>query len=160
MSEDCLSDDSMDESGCTCWECVVYNNPDTKRPMKSDDMTDEEFNELIEFCTKDKVIEMMKSERYRANLYQIVPYPLWKQLEDPNIYQNAIENLENIIPDEEPEICHIGYGIEHDENDEMKNIITIAYRFPTSTVKYTLMIEQVGEKRRCRTTSRGSEIKK
>lgn len=173
MSQDSLDnsfDDDFDQScglkgtTCTCWDCIVYFNNDTNRPIKSKDITDKEFEELSKICSDEQTIELMKKERYRANIYEIVPYPLWKKLQNKETYNAIVEQLktEGVIPDEEPEICHIGSSIQVGLDGKETEIKSIAYRFPTSTVKYELIVEKSTEndgKVFLKTHGRGSEIK-
>ena len=118
------------DAPCTCFDCTVYFNENTNRPIKANDITDEEFNELIDLCSKDAVIEKMKSERYKNEIYEIVPFQLWGKLQNKETYDKIFEELKssNKIPDEQPKICHIGSCIEN--NNEAK---LVSYRFPTST---------------------------
>lgn len=149
-------------STCTCYDCETYINSDTVRPIKGKDVTEEEFNETLELCSKDRVIEKMKSERYRSYIYQLIPYPLWSQLEDPEKYQAIVDKLksQNTIPDEDPEICRIDEKIIMDGIDDTEPTVctSVSYRFPTSTVKFDLMIQQDGDKILLKTHGRGAEL--
>ena len=137
---------------CDCFECKVYLNTDTKRPIKAAEITDETFNELLTLCQREDVIEQMKSERYRSNIYQIVPYPMWKELQDPEKYQAIADKLKNKLPNDLPEICFIGSAIHNTQE-----INTIMYRFPTSTVKYELLVYKEDGQFNVKTHSTGSE---
>jgi hypothetical protein len=166
MSDDSFYDDfdyscGVKDTMCTCWDCTVYFNKDTNRPTKSKDITDEEFKELLQLCSDEKVLGIMKKERYKSVIYEIVPYPMWKKLENEETYNAIVKQLETTgdVPDEQPEICHVGTAIHVDLDGNELAIKTIAYRFPTSTVKYELIVNDVNGKRLLRTHSRGSEIK-
>ena len=144
---------------CTCYDCTVYFNTNTERPIRGKGITDEIFLELMTLCKKESVINIMKAERYKSTIYQLVPYHLWKSLEDPVKYQNLMTKLKetNEIPDENPEICSIDLGQEIGLDDICKEVTSISYRFPTSTVKYSLTVYRDGDKVKLRSHSRGSE---
>ena len=144
---------------CSCSDCIIYFNPNTIRPIRGKNITDETFTKLIELCKTDSVINIMKEERFKSILYEVVPYNLWKSLEDPVKYQNFMTKLKatNKIPDENPEICSIELGQEIGLDDICKEIQSISYRFPTSTVKYSLTVYRDGDKIKLKTHSRGSE---
>jgi len=147
------SDVLMPGETCMCYDCETYINQDTIRPIKGQDTTDEEFNEMLELCAKDTVIQMMKRERYRSYVYEVVPYPKWSSLlKDPEKYQAIVDELEskNVIPNDDPEICRIGHGM----NDDGE-IMSISYRFPSSTVKYDLTVFKDGDRIKLKTHGRG-----
>ena len=165
MNKHLILDMSFDEScgipdtACTCYDCETYFNPNVVRPIKGDDITDEHFNEMLEFCTRDTVIQKMKSERYRSYIYEVVPYPMWKLLKDPEKYQAVLDKIksDNVIPDDDPEICRVGILTEHRADEEEPRVCTsISYRFPSSTVKYDLSVYQDGDRKLLKTHGRGS----
>lgn len=171
MSDNSFDDNSFDDDfdqscgtkdgACTCWDCTIYFNKDTNRPVKSESITDNEFNELLKLCSGENVIDLMKRERYRSVIYEIVPYPLWKKLENEETYNAIVKQLEanGDVPDEQPEICHVGSAIHVDLDGKESNVNTICYRFPTSTVKYELIVKKTDGKLFLKTNCRGSEMK-
>ncbi len=166
MSQDSFDDDfdyscGLKDNTCTCWDCTVYFNKNTNRPTKSNDITDEEFKELLKLCSDEKVLGLLKEERYKPIIYEVVPFPLWKKLEDEATYNAMVEKLktDGEVPDEQPEICHVGSVEMIGLNDEETVVKSIYYRFPTSTVKYELIVKKVNDKLLLKTHSRGSEIK-
>ena len=166
MSDDMYFDESCGNPGsnCTCYDCKTYFNPNTVRPVKGNNVSDEQFTEMIELCKKDNVIQRMKNERYRSYIYQIVPYPMWSLLNDPEKYQSIVDKLksEQKIPDEDPEICSVDEAAELGLDDtEPKTLISISYRFPTSSVKYDISVykDENSDMVRIRTHGRGSDYR-
>jgi hypothetical protein len=149
-------------SYCTCHDCMVYDNPNTIRPIKSPQISDDKFNEIIRLCKDDTVIQIMKKERYRAIIYQATPYQRWDSLNDEQNYQNIVDELKaiNVIPNEIPEICFIEYAIEYTDQDNPINFVRVCYRFQTSTVKYELHIYEDVNGKSFKTHSRGTEFTK
>lgn len=152
----------LQNTTCDCHDCITYFNKDVNRPIKSNDMTTEEFNELLTFCSDEKVIDLMKKERYKSYIYYKLPHPFWKKLENPIIYNDILEKvkLDKSIPDEKPEICKISRGLEIDLDNNETSVTVICYRFPTSTVKYELILKTTNDKIILKTRSRGAELKK
>ncbi len=144
---------------CPCHDCEIYFNPETERPVKGNGITDKVFDEIIEICNRESVIDIMKAERYKALIYQIIPYPFWKQLEDPVKYNSILNKLKesNEVPNENPEICSVGLAKQIDIDGVEREITVVSYRFPTSTVKYELIIYDDNNKLKLRTHSRGAE---
>jgi len=145
------------ETTCTCSDCIMYFNPSTQRPIQGNGIDDQKFSDLLEFVKREDVKAKMKSEQYRSYIYQLIPYPMWKKLDDPNYYNSVVEQVKifKIIPDDDPEICGIQNGKEMDTDFITTDIDVISYRFPNSTVKFELTIKDIDGKKLLRTHGRG-----
>ena len=144
----------MTSNPCDCSDCTIYSNND--KPIQGKNVTDELFNKTLSICQYTQVKEIMKMERYKSIIYELVPYDKWKDLQNKEIYQSMVDKLKitKKIPDEDPEICAVNLAFDLDSNCD---ITVVSYRFPTSTVKYTLSIYNKDDKVKLKTGSRGSE---
>lgn len=130
------------ETTCECHDCETYFNPTIKRPLIDPEIAEKDLERIWSTIDRSNVKEAMCEQIYRSLLYSLVPYPMWKSLEDRKTYQSAIQHLKESgrIQEQNPEICRIHCCFITHLDSTTHPVWKVYYRFPRSTVKYEMSI--------------------
>lgn len=76
---------------CDCSDYITYFRSDIKRPIKGENISDKEFEELLCKIKIDDIKNLMIKERYKSVIFQLIPYEYWNKLiNDKNMYLNIL----------------------------------------------------------------------